>query len=78
MLTRRSFLRRGIAALVALITGGMSGAVLRMLRIRWISADAFGTPTASEAPLKEVMFYRKLEGNRIQCETCFRMCTVPP
>ncbi|RKY64252.1 MAG: AmmeMemoRadiSam system radical SAM enzyme [Candidatus Latescibacterota bacterium] len=24
------------------------------------------------------MFYRKLEGNWIQCETCFRMCTVPP
>jgi len=74
MLTRRSFLRRGIAALVALITGGVSEVLFRTLGLRGTSVDAQG----ARVPLKEVMFYRKLDGNWIQCETCFRMCTVPP
>ena len=74
MLTRRSFLWRGIAALVALITGGVSEVLFRTLGLRGTSVDAQG----ARVPLKEVMFYRKLDGNWIQCETCFRMCTVPP
>mgnify|MGYP003873093497 CR=1 FL=1 len=48
--------------------------LLRTLGLR----GTWGAPSVTEVPLKEVMFYRKLEGNWIQCETCFRMCTVPP
>jgi len=38
------------------------------------------TPTAEVTPvpkLHEALFYRQLEGNRVQCLMCFRGCTVP-
>lgn len=34
------------------------------------------TPTPTPWPLHEARYYRKLEGNAVQCELCFRRCLV--
>ncbi len=31
-----------------------------------------------DIPLREAMFYRKLDGNWVRCEICFRKCTIAP
>jgi len=36
------------------------------------------TTATPEVSPKEAMFYEKLDGNKIQCNICFRRCIVPP
>lgn len=36
----------------------------------------FPVTSESEPPLKEVMFYRKLDKGKVQCQTCFKKCVV--
>ncbi len=36
------------------------------------------TNAARGESLKEAMFYERLDGNKIQCNICFRRCIVPP
>ena len=36
------------------------------------------TPKVEEAPLREAMFYEKLDENWVQCRICFRRCTIAP
>lgn len=43
-------------------------------------AEAPPTPTASMTPIPEyheALFYRQLDSEMVQCEVCFRGCTVP-
>ena len=44
------------------------------------TAAASPTPTAENTPipnLYEARYYSQLDGNRVQCQMCFRQCTVP-
>lgn len=43
------------------------------------SPDSSGITNATRGEsLKEAMFYERLDGNKIQCNICFRRCIVPP
>ena len=35
------------------------------------------TPKTKEAPLREAMFYQKLDENKVWCQICFRKCIIP-
>lgn len=35
------------------------------------------SPKIGEGALREAMFYRKLEGDTVQCQLCFRGCLIP-
>jgi len=69
--TKTLFTRREFDELGAKVLLGLGCASL----LPW----GFGTPTfAAETPqeMHEARFYRKLEGNRVQCQLCFRQCVV--
>ena len=82
LLTRRRFLLGTIGAAIALIVLRLHKGILRLFGfsdpskayIRLSSALA----SESESPLKEVMFYKKLEDGIVQCQMCFRECFVAP
>ena len=82
LLTRRRFLLGTIGAAIALIALRLHKGILRLFGfsdpskayIRLSSALA----SESESPLKEVMFYKKLEDGIVQCQMCFRECFVAP
>ncbi len=45
-----------------------------------LAAEAPPTPTVAATPipeLHEARYYTQIEGKRIQCQVCFRRCTVP-
>lgn len=45
-----------------------------------LAVEAPSTPTAEATPipeLHEARYYRQLDGKRVQCQMCFRRCTVP-
>ena len=64
--SRRHFLKRGYFSFVSLaISWGLLGLFTRKAKI-----------TNNVASLREAMFYRKLEGNSVQCGVCFRECIV--
>jgi pyruvate formate lyase activating enzyme len=77
-LTRREFLHKGFLA--ALAAGLASCAGPQRLAEITPAAEAPPTPTAQGTPipeLHEALYYLQLDGNRVQCQMCFRRCTVP-
>ncbi|HSR34253.1 MAG TPA: AmmeMemoRadiSam system radical SAM enzyme [Anaerolineae bacterium] len=45
-----------------------------------LTAEAPPTPTATPTPIPELLearYYVQLDGQRVQCQVCFRRCTVP-
>ncbi len=71
-LTRRQFLRSGLLATLGLAAGARCAA-------RYRPPDA--TPPTLEELLdegvREASYYRRLDGDAVQCELCFRACRVP-
>ncbi len=65
------------------------GAIL-VLIVVWIWQSSFGDlevqpreeeesepiNTSTQQDIKEAMFYQKLFGNWVQCQLCFRKCTI--
>lgn len=74
-LTRREFLRSSLMA--ALGAGLMSCAGLpRRIEITPAPSLAF-TPAPTPIPKHhEALYYSQLDGNRVQCQMCFRRCIV--
>ena len=81
IITRRKFLLRAIVAPVVFIITWLSESVSKIFAFCHIFANPpknhAENQETSTPGLKEVMFYQKLDKKRVQCETCFRMCTVP-
>jgi hypothetical protein len=78
-LTRRAFLHQGLLA--ALGAGLAACAGPQRLTDTPSVEPAAITPTADAPPvpagLHEARYYLQLEGDRVQCQMCFRRCTVP-
>ncbi|HAL61289.1 MAG TPA: AmmeMemoRadiSam system radical SAM enzyme [Chloroflexi bacterium] len=85
-LTRREFLQKGVLA--ALGAGLVSCAGPQRLaeitptptKRPTLTAEAPPTPPAEGTPipeLHEARYYLQLDGNWVQCQICFRRCTVP-
>ena len=70
---RRDFLLCTVAACVA----GM-GSRFSLARAFDLWRSRVDAPRSSSTPLKEGMFYTKLERKKVQCTTCFRNCVVAP
>jgi pyruvate formate lyase activating enzyme len=70
-LSRRTFMRRLIEA-SCIWSGASCWPFLSG------GSPASGLVWAAEGALKEVMFYRRLEGGRIECGICPRRCEVAP
>ena len=82
-LTRREFVRKGLlAALGAGLTSCASPqhpAETAPVEVTE-TVEAPTTPTAEPTPppgFHEARFYTQLDGNRVQCQMCFRRCIVP-
>jgi hypothetical protein len=80
-LLRREFLCRG---LLAALGAGLTSCVQRPLGASPGLTRTHETPpapanTSTPVPqgLYEARYYRRLEDNWVQCEMCFRRCTVP-
>jgi pyruvate formate lyase activating enzyme len=80
-LTRRKFLHKGfLAALGAgLVSCTRPQRPAQITPVRRAD-EASPVPTAETTPipgLHEARYYLQLDGNRVQCQMCFRRCTVP-
>jgi pyruvate formate lyase activating enzyme len=82
-LTRREFVRRG---LLAALGAGLASCAEPQRSAETTPADVTETleppltRTAATTPppgLHEARFYTQLDGNRVQCQMCFRRCIVP-
>jgi len=67
-LSRRDFLRTGLTSAGLVVLSG-SG----LIKTAWANADE---PAKKGPVLKEVMFYEKLQDNKIKCLICPRVCVV--
>jgi len=92
-LTRRQFLQQGLIAALGAGLASCSGVrqatrspPARSTEITTPAPTLLPTPiakpspSAAEAPgteLTEARYYTRLDGNRVQCQMCFRRCTVP-
>jgi pyruvate formate lyase activating enzyme len=74
-LTRREFLKKGLLATLGAGLASCAGPE----RLTEITSPP--TPTTEDTPipegLHEARYYLQMDGNRIQCQMCFRRCTVP-
>ncbi len=61
-LNRRSFLKRSFLCCLSM------GAISELFS---------SSPQAGEAGDRKAMFFKKVEGNLLQCELCFRRCLIP-
>jgi pyruvate formate lyase activating enzyme len=82
MTTRRTFLRR-IATLSMISFAGLLSHPVRMVlglgRRRKRQGEDHASKRGTSSPVqKETMFYKKLDNDVVQCETCFRECIVNP
>lgn len=56
-----------------------------VVAVVWVLSRSLGnlgmSPTRvtsiKEVPLREAMFYEKIDGNRVRCKICFRECIIP-
>ncbi|HUU49737.1 MAG TPA: AmmeMemoRadiSam system radical SAM enzyme [Nitrospinota bacterium] len=82
MMIRRKFLLGAILAVAAFILTWFWDSFSKILGFRRLLMNQpkvnDEAQTTSTKLLKEVMFYQKLENKMVQCQTCFRMCVIPP
>ena len=71
--TRRQFLSRGAAALLAIALGLPAETACSEERRVQTPARLLRSPTQA---LREAMHYRRLGDGQVQCEVCFRQCMV--
>lgn len=66
-------------SIVLILTGIVIASVWLSRHYHLITSECFTLTTATAGkPLREAMFYEKLDDGKIRCNICFRRCVVPP
>lgn len=66
-----------LASGAAFLVSPIRDSVLKILGVQPEVHDKSQPGSTTLLPFKEAMFYQKLDGNKVRCKTCFRMCVVP-
>jgi pyruvate formate lyase activating enzyme len=79
-LTRREFVQKGLLAALGAGLASCSGpqrlAETTPVKPTDEASPTLAAGTTSIPELYEARYYRQLDGNRVQCQMCFRRCTV--
>jgi len=77
-MSRREFLRLSAAATGAILAACRSAPQPDELTERATPSPARLELQAEEISLRQAMYYRRIEADRVQCQLCFRKCVVAP